>query len=337
MRDSGWKLIEAPRPELYDLRNDPREMENLYREDHPSVVALGPRLTDVRSSLHEKGPRDFSADDRSRLAALGYVFSGPGEGSPNMQGLRDPKDLVHLMAVLETGRNHLAKGHIDEGLECFRQVLAEDPANLEAHHQLGNHYKRSRNWAEAERHYRSILETGHSWPAVHAYLGEIRHQQGLELAAKGRPDEARARFEEAIELLRVAHRLDPREGTHAAKMGSIYWEDLGDIEAAERTLRESLQIVPDSPPVNMVLALLLAGEKRLQEALPYFDTALMGDDLPQDLRIRLFVEAAKTHALLGRYDRAAEIMAALIQAYPDHPNASAWRETRLKLSSLSGR
>src|SRR5438270_6934536 len=37
VREPGFKFIEAPRPELYDLKTDPRESQNQYQPWHPTV------------------------------------------------------------------------------------------------------------------------------------------------------------------------------------------------------------------------------------------------------------------------------------------------------------
>ena len=41
-RAGGFKLIEAPRPELYDLKNDPAELTNLVERDPARVAAVAP-------------------------------------------------------------------------------------------------------------------------------------------------------------------------------------------------------------------------------------------------------------------------------------------------------
>jgi arylsulfatase A-like enzyme len=75
VRDGRFKLIEAPRPELYDLDRDPREERNLALE-RTSVVA---GMSRTLAALDSRGARQpmtgrVPSDLRERLAALGYVF-----------------------------------------------------------------------------------------------------------------------------------------------------------------------------------------------------------------------------------------------------------------------
>src|SRR5262249_18332036 len=70
-----FKFSEAPRPELYDLEQDPGERRNLYDERH----ALAERMAGIlRSKEDGQGAVPGSLvgvdpDTRARLAALGYV------------------------------------------------------------------------------------------------------------------------------------------------------------------------------------------------------------------------------------------------------------------------
>jgi arylsulfatase A-like enzyme len=80
LRDGRFKLIDGPRPELYDLHTDPFEEHNLI-DTRPRVAgAMGSRL----GALAGLGPRHEKADltapvsreVRDRLGALGYVVGG---------------------------------------------------------------------------------------------------------------------------------------------------------------------------------------------------------------------------------------------------------------------
>ena len=77
LRDGRFKLIDGPKPELYDLARDPFEEHNVIgtrariaevmRERLGAIVASGaPRAT---AGLRREVPHEL----RERLAALGYV------------------------------------------------------------------------------------------------------------------------------------------------------------------------------------------------------------------------------------------------------------------------
>ncbi len=86
--------IQAPRPELYDLRADPSE-----RHDLASGGAIPPSMVDVLDAIGRgtENRSAVSAEDSARLAALGYV--GGGGVSPVRNGI-DPKDRIQQVERL---------------------------------------------------------------------------------------------------------------------------------------------------------------------------------------------------------------------------------------------
>jgi hypothetical protein len=98
LRDGRFKLIDAPRPELYDLERDPFEERNIYDERRPVADAMTRRvrtLSDGRGGPRG-APAPVAADLQNRLAALGYVGSGSPARSQPQGRLPDPKDCIHL-------------------------------------------------------------------------------------------------------------------------------------------------------------------------------------------------------------------------------------------------
>ena len=97
LRAGRFKLIDAPRPELYDLERDPFEEHNIY-PDRPSVaLAMQQRLrligreTDLASA---PALASVPAALQERLAAVGYVASGPAQAPSAAAGSApDPKDV----------------------------------------------------------------------------------------------------------------------------------------------------------------------------------------------------------------------------------------------------
>ena len=79
LRAGRYKYIEAPRPELYDLEQDPRETTNIFAAAararpvrwRAHLQALEARLT--AGAATARAPAEIDPDTRDRLAALGYV------------------------------------------------------------------------------------------------------------------------------------------------------------------------------------------------------------------------------------------------------------------------
>ncbi len=141
-----YKFVAAPRPELYDLQQDPGELQNLY----PERQALGDRMNQELVALERRMSKTAAApaaavevdpDARARLAALGYVGTFVTALAPDRAGLADPKDKIQLFNLMtqarETARNDKES---DEGLHALERVVAADPKVIDAWFMLGNEY-----------------------------------------------------------------------------------------------------------------------------------------------------------------------------------------------------
>jgi choline-sulfatase len=104
LRRGRFKLIDAPRPELYDLEDDPFEQRNIYSERRATAEALAARGNDLGGHFGTGGPRNDlrghflpAPELQARLAALGYVSSASSPVSRDRSGrtpLPDPKDCI---------------------------------------------------------------------------------------------------------------------------------------------------------------------------------------------------------------------------------------------------
>jgi arylsulfatase A-like enzyme len=98
LRDGRFKLIDAPRPELYDLEQDPFEERNVYHQRRATADALMRRL-DIMAQTRSRTSGNLDANAvaprevRERLAALGYVGARAVRASPAKE-LPDPKDCI---------------------------------------------------------------------------------------------------------------------------------------------------------------------------------------------------------------------------------------------------
>ncbi|HXW08658.1 MAG TPA: sulfatase [Vicinamibacterales bacterium] len=95
LRDGRFKVIDAPRPELYDLSRDPFELTNLYEKRRPLADAMIRRLRALQAAAAETSPAEHSevpGELRQRLSALGYASGSAREPPESGRDLPDPKD-----------------------------------------------------------------------------------------------------------------------------------------------------------------------------------------------------------------------------------------------------
>jgi arylsulfatase A-like enzyme len=98
LRSGRYKVITAPRPELYDLRRDPREQSNII-DDRPALArAMLARLAEYGQSSARTAPVQAGVDPVTvaGLSALGYVApSTPADAAAPLKSTpADPKDHI---------------------------------------------------------------------------------------------------------------------------------------------------------------------------------------------------------------------------------------------------
>ncbi|HMB70617.1 MAG TPA: sulfatase-like hydrolase/transferase, partial [bacterium] len=235
--DDGWKWIEAPTPELYELVTDPHELENLEGAEPDREGPLRDELArhlEAEQTVAARADRGAVAavDDatRARLRALGYLSSE--EDADHTWSRRDPKEIVHLLPKMFRGIRHCLDGEMEEGLALLGEVLEEDPVNSKALHWLSEDRILEEDWDGALDLYRTALEYDPENVGLRSQLGVVA------LRAR-RPDEA-------IAALREVVRQDP---DHVAG-----WLNLASAELQARhprnavhAVRRALEIDPWNP------------------------------------------------------------------------------------------
>ena len=97
LRDGRFKLIDAPRPELYDLEEDSVEGRNIYDERRALAEKMTARLATVAkgrgSASTVQSGRGVSPELQAQLASLGYVGGGK-RAPPGRTARPDPKDCI---------------------------------------------------------------------------------------------------------------------------------------------------------------------------------------------------------------------------------------------------
>jgi arylsulfatase A-like enzyme/Flp pilus assembly protein TadD len=130
IRDEGYKLIEAPRPELYDLRSDPGEFSDLSDRKPEVAGRLLAELRRIEGAAPPAARPEPDAQTLEKLRALGYA-GGAGRPAPASAptGLADPKDRLPQKRALGEAEVRMLKRDHAGALERFDRVLATDPDN----------------------------------------------------------------------------------------------------------------------------------------------------------------------------------------------------------------
>ncbi len=336
LRDGRYKLIDAPRRELYDLARDGGELADGAAADPARSDALAKALRDTLAGLTSasaaKGPQSIDPEAEERLQALGYLGGGGSRRNLEERPRGDPKDKIGLYNLLKRAGQSSVEGRVDEAIAQVREALRADPEIVEAHVLVGNFQSKAGRLEEAVRAYRQAL------------LLDPEHQGAvfsLALAYKkmGRLDEALAGFGRAQQLDPRATKplwqladLDMRRGRFAEaekvleeglarkvdrpsfllKLGECYlemkrWDD------AEKRLRAALALRPDLAGVHYNLALVHEGRNELAAAIDAYERELRRD-------AKAFRAAFNLGRLLQRQGRGPEAIARFREALLVQPD-----------------
>jgi arylsulfatase A-like enzyme/Flp pilus assembly protein TadD len=270
LNDGRFKYIQAPRPELYDLQEDPGETRNLAAAQRSRAeimrAALG-RILDAEraASASQTGPPSVSTELLEKLGALGYV-GGAGGATTTTPGA-DPKDRIQDFRIandlIRQGLLRLHDRAYAESVARFRQVLARGIESFEVHFYMARALAGLGKSAEAVRHFE---EAARRAPG----LADAWEGMAGSLAALGRRTEARRAYEKALPLA-------PRSATLRARLGELL-RDMGEIDEAIRRQREAAELAPKTASYWNSLGMTLGGNGRLAEAEKAFREATRLDD-----------------------------------------------------------
>ena len=274
MRSNQWKYIEAPRPELYNIADDPNEDRDLSGTEKIVVAQFHDRLSRQAAALKTNATID--PDARARLQALGYA-SGSGGATNSHVDPKDRKEEAARLAKVTAGE--LSGPELERAL---RSILAADPGNPQANLRLGYVLLDSNRCRDAVRPFQSAIAS--HLPSADAHLG---------LAACEVSDR---HFDAAAATLRDAERIEPGNPVVLANLG-IVLSDGGRPADAIEPLQRALSIDPDLHQARFNLAIALARVGRRAEAATSAEELLrrLPPDAPQRSEVERLIRATKGH------------------------------------------
>ncbi len=257
VRGEGFKFIEAPRPEFYDLRSDPRELTNNYAPWEATVQKFRALLADLRSKMPPR-PTFAGAVSPStidELKALGYLSradAGSSTNVPEPSLLPDPKDKIEEQNLLHKAMIATEDGRSSEARAVLEKVLELDPKTPTALRQLGELELHAGDYAKAAEHLKHAREIRPDDAMAAFYEGQ---------ALNGEGDLAGAR-----ESLEASLKLTPSRFPARLLLGQVYL-GLKDTKAAEDQFEAALLMQPQNEEARLWLARTQMASGTFAEAL----------------------------------------------------------------------
>jgi arylsulfatase A-like enzyme/Flp pilus assembly protein TadD len=252
-----YQFIDAPKPELYDLANDPDETHNLYPEKKGVADELRARLGGLINKysagqeLAEKTGLDPALMER--LKSLGYAgFSGGGNPAATDHSLPDPKDRIQVYELISDAIAESQHGQYQSSADKLIAALKVDSSSVPVHYLLGLDYYRLREFPRSVEELRRVLELSPDYSLAVFNLGlAYAHTGNLDLA---------------IQTLKHALELDHTNFSAAYNLGAAYAQKQMAPEAVA-AFRQTISIAPQYAPGHRALGELLVYQGQLDEAL----------------------------------------------------------------------
>jgi len=259
-RVGPWKFIEAPTPELYDLRRDPRELSNVIESNPGPAHDLSRDLDAMVTSMGDREENlKLDTESMARLQALGYV--GGNAHPVESNGPRpDPKDRIGTHVDLEKARAFMRDRLWEKAGRCLDRVLEGDPNNLAALTEKANALAGLDKTDEAAAIIERALSLSPDSPPLLVQLSR------LELK--------RHNPERSADLIDAALAIDPKFlPAVLARARSL--ANARDRSATEKFLHEAMNASPEDPRLETAMARLVdmprgdleKAEERVRKAL----------------------------------------------------------------------
>lgn len=230
LRADGTKLIEAPRPELYDLQADPKELKNLYAPNNPKLQVMQAEMAKWKAKLPSPGSS-----------------SKPGETLP------DPKDKVEVQNLLHNAMLADDDNRSSDARQFLEKALQIDPTSPTALRQLGELELAAGDFAKAAVHLKRACELRPDDSTAALELGEAMEKAGDWPGAR--------------DALEASLKLAPSQVSARLMLGRVYLQ-LKDAKNAEDQFEAALLVDSNNSEGRLGLAEAQIQQSDFAGALP---------------------------------------------------------------------
>ncbi|MFQ6083569.1 MAG: sulfatase-like hydrolase/transferase [Candidatus Aminicenantia bacterium] len=261
IRTNKWKYIQAPKPELYDLKNDSQEMNNLFNKNNKIAFELSEQLEKLEkrmSSGQKPTVKELTQEDKEKLIALGYI-SGEIPTETGSKSRPDPKDMIHILEKITKGRRAMLEGKLEEAEKILKEVMKENPENPMIHHSLGETYQKRGEWNKAIKEFKEIIRINPNEIDSYFMLAQSYYKNGM--------------IEEAIKTSKTALNLHSGHLKSLIFLANIY-KSLKDIKQSMNYLERAIKVDPSKLQLRLEYAQALTFSEEYEKAIKEYEYLL---------------------------------------------------------------
>lgn len=293
LRADGWKVIDAPKPELYEVRKDAGEANNQFE----TLRALGDRMVSEAARLDRElsggQPTQTTAPSREtldRLRSLGYVGTSAPAATTGERG-PDPKDRIGerrtFKRLLSEAIDDMRADRLDDAVRKLRELVKINERAYDLHQLLGEAYQRMGRTNEALGEFEMAALLNPRAAAPHLSAAEL-------LLATGQTAEAQTHLDAAVAI-------DPTSFDVALVSGQML-QAKGQGAEALATYERAIGLNPANPRGRTLLIGVASQLKRFDIAEREAKTLLQSGYRPSRMHLTLGGLAQ----MQGQRDRAAQ-------------------------------
>ncbi len=265
-----WKFIASTKPELFDLENDPGELNNLLDSSPEKRDQLQGLLAEMKESFVRFGSEDakLTEKDLANLRTLGYVDGGSQSKSTNdpeqsKESLPDVKDFLPQLSAFEDAKHLAVERKIEPAIGLLKGIVEQTKQFPAAELLLGDCLAQSGKLADAERIYRSVVREHSHFTRAHQSLGRV-------LLGQNQPEEALVEFQNFVNA-------NPDSAVAHAELGQILAQ-LGKPEDAMPVLQKALLLDPTLVAARNTIGQIQLAVGRPVDAINSFSEVLRTDE-----------------------------------------------------------
>jgi tetratricopeptide (TPR) repeat protein len=336
VRTDRFKLIDAPRPELFDLVEDRREEHNLVEQQPDRTVNLETQLARFREEIETDAPttsQEAELDEQTlaQLQALGYM-AGQGGVEVNEEDdipRADPKDKLVLHQAIMAAQSRMELP--ETAVQILEEVLAEDDTIVDAHHTLGRIAGNQERFEDAVTHFQRALELDpnnkNSLMGLASNFAALKRfddaligfQHVINLSGKDTNASVamadihvtREHYADAAEVLEAAIAAGVNQAIIYNKLGEVRVEQ-GHSDAAASLFEQAIERAEDFPMPHFNLGVICEGRGNIDRAVSLYERAI-------ELEPKFFkaqFNLGRLYGKMGRVERQQELWEASIESNP---------------------
>jgi Tfp pilus assembly protein PilF len=292
VRTDQWKFIMAPTPELYDLKADPTEQRNLWRERASKARELEAHVWQIagpREKLGKLERRPVDDQTMRELQSLGYASAGSRRDLRIDMSGPDPKERVQVLRLLDQASEFMNQDRFAAAAPLLEKALQADTTNPAIYGHLGICYQSLRQFPKAAQLYQKAIQNNADTDQIHAELGEIYVRLG--------------NAQEAAHSMEKAAEMNLTNLQNLTNLATVYLNQ-GRLPEAQRTVKAILAQNSRHGGAYNILGIIEIQHSQGSSARDYFQKAVEYDPSLSEAYMNLALlaeEAGQPQVAIGYY------------------------------------